>query len=103
MPIWITPKGESSITLEGVTFRIRHLTAREKARVTDLIIGLNAERILEIIRIGVSGWSGNGAPECFITNDGYLADPEGYLAAHPLEARDELLKEHRPRTEWKSL
>jgi len=33
--------------------------------------------------------------------DGYLADPEGYLAAHPLEAKDELLKEHRPRTEWK--
>ena len=81
MPIWITPKGESSITLEGVTFRIRHLTAREKARVTDLIIGLNAERILEIIRIGVSGWSGNGAPECFITNDGYLADPSVDCAA----------------------
>ncbi|MCH5375466.1 MAG: c-type cytochrome, partial [Planctomycetes bacterium] len=32
--------------------------------------------------------------------DGYLADPEGYLAAHPMQAQDDLLKEHRPRTEW---
>ncbi|MCL4205712.1 MAG: c-type cytochrome [Pirellulaceae bacterium] len=33
--------------------------------------------------------------------DAYLADPEGYLAAHPLEIRDALLRDHRPRTEWK--
>ncbi len=33
--------------------------------------------------------------------DGYLADPEAYLAAHPLEIADELLKFNRPRTEWK--
>jgi putative heme-binding domain-containing protein len=33
--------------------------------------------------------------------DAYLADPEGYLAAHPLEIRDDLLRDHRPRTEWK--
>ncbi|MSR56343.1 MAG: c-type cytochrome [Planctomycetaceae bacterium] len=31
----------------------------------------------------------------------YLADPEGYLAAHPLSIRDELLKFNRPRKEWK--
>src|SRR6202043_2623934 len=33
--------------------------------------------------------------------DGYLADAEGYLAKHPLPARDELLKFIRPRKEWK--
>jgi putative heme-binding domain-containing protein len=33
--------------------------------------------------------------------DEYLADAEGYLARHPLLARDELLKFIRPRTEWK--
>jgi putative heme-binding domain-containing protein len=31
----------------------------------------------------------------------YRADPESYLGAHPLPARDELLKFVRPRTEWK--
>jgi putative heme-binding domain-containing protein len=33
--------------------------------------------------------------------DEYLADAEGYLAAHPLPIRDELLKFNRPRKEWK--
>jgi putative heme-binding domain-containing protein len=33
--------------------------------------------------------------------DDYLADPEGYLARHPLLIADELLKFTRPRTEWK--
>jgi putative heme-binding domain-containing protein len=33
--------------------------------------------------------------------DDYLADPEGYLARHPLPAADELLKFIRPRKEWK--
>jgi len=33
--------------------------------------------------------------------DEYLANPEAYLAAHPLEIRDGLLKFNRPRTEWK--
>jgi putative heme-binding domain-containing protein len=33
--------------------------------------------------------------------DAYLENPEAYLAAHPLEIRDELLKDRRPRTEWK--
>jgi putative heme-binding domain-containing protein len=33
--------------------------------------------------------------------DGYLADPEGYLAKNPLPVRDELLKFNRPRKEWK--
>ncbi|MCA9154827.1 MAG: discoidin domain-containing protein, partial [Planctomycetales bacterium] len=32
--------------------------------------------------------------------DGYLADPEGYLAAANLPVRDDLLKDRRPRTEW---
>ena len=32
--------------------------------------------------------------------EGYLADPAAYLAAHPLEIRDDLLKDRRPRTEW---
>ena len=32
--------------------------------------------------------------------DEYRADPEGYLAAHPLPIRDELLKFNRPRKEW---
>jgi putative heme-binding domain-containing protein len=32
--------------------------------------------------------------------EGYLADPAGYLAAHPLPIQDELLKDRRPRTEW---
>ncbi len=32
--------------------------------------------------------------------DEYLADPEGYLAAHPLPIQDELLKLNRPRKEW---
>jgi putative heme-binding domain-containing protein len=31
----------------------------------------------------------------------YLADPEAYLAAHPLPIADELLKFNRPRKEWK--
>ena len=30
----------------------------------------------------------------------YLADPPGYLAAHPLAIRDDLLKNNRPRKEW---
>jgi putative heme-binding domain-containing protein len=30
----------------------------------------------------------------------YLADPTGYLAAHPLTIHDELLKNNRPRKEW---
>jgi putative heme-binding domain-containing protein len=33
--------------------------------------------------------------------DEYLADPEAYLAAHPLPVADELLKFNRPRKEWK--
>ncbi|MEO8494083.1 MAG: PVC-type heme-binding CxxCH protein [Planctomycetota bacterium] len=33
--------------------------------------------------------------------DSYLANPDAYLAAHPLEIKDELLKFNRPRTEWK--
>jgi putative heme-binding domain-containing protein len=33
--------------------------------------------------------------------DEYLADPEGYLAQHPLPIADELLKFVRPRKEWK--
>src|SRR5262249_37087453 len=33
--------------------------------------------------------------------DEYLADPEAYLAKHPLPAADELLKFVRPRTAWK--
>ncbi len=33
--------------------------------------------------------------------DEYLANPEAYLAAHPLPIADELLKFNRPRTEWK--
>jgi putative heme-binding domain-containing protein len=33
--------------------------------------------------------------------DEYLADPEGYLAKHPLKISDELLKFTRPRKEWK--
>jgi putative heme-binding domain-containing protein len=33
--------------------------------------------------------------------DAYQANPEAYLAAHPLPIRDELLKDRRPRTEWK--
>ncbi len=30
----------------------------------------------------------------------YLADPTGYLAAHPLPIKDDLLKNNRPRKEW---
>ena len=30
----------------------------------------------------------------------YLADPTGYLAAHPLPIQDNLLKNNRPRKEW---
>ncbi len=33
--------------------------------------------------------------------DSYLADPESYLASHPLPIADELLKFTRPRKEWK--
>lgn len=33
--------------------------------------------------------------------DKYLADPEGYLTANKLEPQDALLKDRRPRTEWK--
>ncbi len=33
--------------------------------------------------------------------DAYLEDPEAYLASHPLEVMDALLKDRRPRTEWK--
>jgi putative heme-binding domain-containing protein len=33
--------------------------------------------------------------------DEYLADPEAYLAGHPLPIVDELLKFNRPRKEWK--
>ncbi|HEX3658253.1 MAG TPA: PVC-type heme-binding CxxCH protein [Pirellulales bacterium] len=33
--------------------------------------------------------------------DGYLANPAAYLASHPLPIKDELLKDRRPRTEWK--
>jgi putative heme-binding domain-containing protein len=32
--------------------------------------------------------------------DEYRADPEGYLAAHPLSMKDPLLKFNRPRKEW---
>jgi putative heme-binding domain-containing protein len=32
--------------------------------------------------------------------EGYLADPAAHLAAHPLEIKDALLKDRRPRTEW---
>lgn len=32
--------------------------------------------------------------------EGYLADPAGYLAAHPLPIKDALLQDRRPRTEW---
>ncbi|MSQ95538.1 MAG: c-type cytochrome [Gemmataceae bacterium] len=33
--------------------------------------------------------------------DEYLADPEAYLAKHPLKIEDPQLKDRRPRTEWK--
>jgi putative heme-binding domain-containing protein len=33
--------------------------------------------------------------------DAYLENPEAYLAAHPLEIKDPLLADRRPRTEWK--
>jgi putative heme-binding domain-containing protein len=33
--------------------------------------------------------------------DAYLENPEAYLASNPLEIKDELLKDRRPRTEWK--
>jgi putative heme-binding domain-containing protein len=33
--------------------------------------------------------------------DDYLANPEGYLAEHSLPVKDDLLKDRRPRTEWK--
>jgi putative heme-binding domain-containing protein len=33
--------------------------------------------------------------------DAYLENPEAYLASHPLEIKDALLKDRRPRTEWK--
>ena len=33
--------------------------------------------------------------------DEYLADPEGYLAAHPVSIHDVLLRSNRPRKEWK--
>jgi putative heme-binding domain-containing protein len=33
--------------------------------------------------------------------DEYLANPEAYLAKHPLKIEDPLLKDRRPRTEWK--
>jgi putative heme-binding domain-containing protein len=32
--------------------------------------------------------------------DAYLENPESYLASHPLEVKDTLLKDRRPRTEW---
>jgi putative heme-binding domain-containing protein len=32
--------------------------------------------------------------------DAYLANPESYLASHPLEIKDELLRDRRPRTQW---
>ncbi len=32
--------------------------------------------------------------------EGYLADPAAYLAAKPVEIKDELLRDRRPRTEW---
>ena len=32
--------------------------------------------------------------------EGYLSDPAKYLASHPLEIKDDLLKDRRPRTEW---
>lgn len=33
--------------------------------------------------------------------DEYLANPEGYLTANKVEAKDAMLKDRRPRTEWK--
>jgi putative heme-binding domain-containing protein len=33
--------------------------------------------------------------------DAYLENPEAYLAANPLVIKDDLLKDRRPRTEWK--
>lgn len=33
--------------------------------------------------------------------DGYLVNPEGYLAKNPVPIKDALLKDRRPRTEWK--
>jgi putative heme-binding domain-containing protein len=33
--------------------------------------------------------------------DEYLENPEAYLTLHPIEAKDALLKDRRPRTEWK--
>jgi putative heme-binding domain-containing protein len=33
--------------------------------------------------------------------DAYLENPEAYLASNPLPIKDELLKDRRPRTEWK--
>jgi len=33
--------------------------------------------------------------------DAYFENPQSYLAAHPLEIKDPLLKDRRPRTEWK--
>jgi putative heme-binding domain-containing protein len=42
-----------------------------------------------------------GALYVVADHEGYLADPEGYLAKNALPIRDELLKFNRPRKEWK--
>src|SRR5262249_55834174 len=42
-----------------------------------------------------------GAMYCVEDLDEFQADPEAYLAKHPLPIADELLKFTRPRTEWK--
>jgi putative heme-binding domain-containing protein len=43
----------------------------------------------------------NGALYVVDDLEAYQADPEGYLAKHPLKIADELLKFNRPRKEWK--
>src|SRR5690606_27819612 len=43
----------------------------------------------------------NGALYVVADLDAYQADPEGYLAAAKIEPKDALLRDRRPRTEWK--
>jgi hypothetical protein len=76
MALWLEPGGTEDYTLEGVTFKIRKLTARQQIEVAGHAQAMSADmtpdmvdRLFSIIRMGLVGWTGDGAPECVLEGD----------------------------------
>jgi hypothetical protein len=107
MPFFIDPKDPVSKVIDGITFNVRVFDGRERGKFSAHLLPLsrvwshNDEDELvsisetdighmeEIIRIGICGWGGEGAPQFRTSKDGYLSRKS--LGLIPFERWNELL------------